>query len=521
MAQVPHMNFIDSLKKTLGSQFNSSRTENGALGFRSTGQKLLDLNFAVSSLRGQPDDKVAAQFSEAFFEDPRLAVKWLFYAADVREGMGERRLFRICLVYLAEHQPNLLQALLPLIPEYTRWDNVLCLLDTKLSDQAATFLKEQLTNDMEQLEKGTSISLCAKWMPSANASSKKTRHLADILVQKFGITERQYRKLLSKLRSNLNLVETAMSRREWGSIRYEEVPSRANLIYNTAFLRNDEARRRSYLEHLSKGEVKIHAGVLFPHDIVHKYTNSTRYYMNIAPEDAGLEELWKSLPKPKAGLGTTLCVADGSGSMFARIGKTEVSCLEVANALAIYFAENCCGPFQDKYITFSATPQLVDFSKAHSLKEKLEIALHYNEVSNTNIEAVFDLILTTAIQNHLSKEELPQNILILSDMEFDVATRSTNRESFYSPSSALFEEIKHRFLIAGYQMPRLIFWNLYSRTGTIPLLENACGVALLSGFSVQTLNMVQSGKLDPYQCLLEQINAQRYEPVEAILNQFF
>lgn len=500
------MNFMDSLKKTLGSEFNSSITENGAVGYRTTGKKLLDLNFAVSSLRNLSEQEVTMQFAEAYYENPLLAVKWLFFAADVREGLGERRLFRIGLKFLAARCPEVVKELLSLIPEYTRWDNLLCLLDTKIADSAVSFLQEQLTKDMEKTGQEETISLCAKWMPSANASSKETKRLAKILIEKFHITERQYRKMLSKLRNHLNLVESSMCKKEWGEIVYESVPARANLIYNNAFLRNDEERRRKYLESLKKGETKINAGVLYPHDIVYRYRAGI-------PEDVGLEELWKALPSPAENIGNTLCVADGSGSMTCRIGKTGICCLDVANALAIYFSEHCFGQFKDSYITFSEHPQLVDFSGASSLREKIDIALHHNEVANTNIEAVFDLILSTAVSNHLSIEEIPQNILILSDMEFDMATNSYNNR-FRKPDKVLFKIVQQRYQEAGYRLPRLIFWNLCSRTGTIPLTENECGVTLVSGFSVQSLKMVLSGKLDPYECLLEQLNTERYKAVE-------
>lgn len=509
------MNFMDSLKKTLGDKFNSSVTENGALGYRTTGKKLLDLNFAVSSLRNLSEEEVVVRFAEAYYENPLLAIKWLFFASDIREGLGERRLFRICLKFLVTRSPKIVKQLLVLIPEYNRWDNLLCLLDTSIADDVVILLQNQLTKDMEQAQQNQPISLCAKWMPSANASSKETKRLAKVLIEKLKITERQYRKMLSTLRERLHLVETSMSKKEWSQIVYEAVPARANLIYNKAFLRNDEERRRSYLESLEKGETKINAGVLYPHDIVHKYLIGTYYQFHVAPFDSGLEELWKALPVPVKEAKNTLCVADGSGSMISPVGKTQIRCLDVANALAIYFSEHCSGQFKDKYITFSMSPEFVDFSNAQSLREKIEIALHYNEVANTNIEAVFDLILETATSNHMSAEDMPQTILILSDMEFDTATYIRDvSHHFQKPSAALFEELQRRYLEAGYSLPRLVFWNLCSRTQTIPLTQNNCGVALVSGFSVQTLKMVCSGELDPYRCLLEQLNTKRYQPVE-------
>lgn len=217
-------------------------------------------------------------------------------------------------------------------------------------------------------------------------------------------------------------------------------------------------------------------------------------------------------------------MADGSGSMRSLVGGTDVSALEVANALAIYFAERSSGQFKDQYITFSERPQLVDLSKGKNLLEKLRIAGLHNEVANTNVEAVFDLILTTAVNKHMKQSELPANILIISDMEFDsYATTNAERRSRWgysapvAPTSRLFDVIAKHYTNAGYKLPCLVFWNVDSRTGTIPVKENDLGVALVSGFSPNVAKMVMSGKLDPYDCLLEAINAERYQLVEDVL----
>ena len=219
--------------------------------------------------------------------------------------------------------------------------------------------------------------------------------------------------------------------------------------------------------------------------------------------DDALEEMWKALPDTVNENGNTIVVADGSGSMMVGVGGTNVTALSVANALAIYFAERSSGQFKDTYITFSERPQLVDFGNCCSLREKIELALRHNEVANTNIEAVFDLILTTAVKKKMKQIELPQNILIVSDMEFDHAVHGR-------PDTRLFTEIADRYAQNGYNLPRLIFWNVNSRTGTIPVIENNLGIALVSGFSVTIANMMLSGELDPYKCLVEQLMSERY-----------
>lgn len=520
------MDFMNAVRKTLDNEFNVATTENGAVGYRTTGKGLLDLNFSVASLRKMTDYDVTNRFTRAFLEDKILAMKWLFYTRDVRGGLGERRLFRVVLADLVKSNPEMVIPVINLIPEYGRYDDLWCLLDNNESANVVyQIVDKQLKSDWDNMAAKKPISLIAKWMPSINASSSKTKEYGKKLCKALGMTEREYRKALSKLRKYLDVVEIKMSDKNWSEIKYEAVPSRANLIYNSAFLRNDEARRREYLGKLEKGETKINASTLFPHDIVHKYMSDGMWSRSLKAKDATLEAMWNALPNTVNDCGNTIVVADGSGSMTSMVDNhSRVTALEVANALAIYFAERSSGQFKDKYITFSENPQFVDFSKCKYLREKLQCALLHNEVANTNIERVFDLILTTAVNNRMAQEDLPKNILIISDMEFDscATSNTTVRDSWGYTRRAnidqrLFDVIAKKYASAGYKMPRLVFWNVNSRTGTIPVKENELGVALVSGFSVNIAKMVMSGQTDPFECLLEVLNSERYAPVEEAL----
>lgn len=532
------ISFTSALKKTIeehnhpetkdkdtAEETELGTTENGALGYKSAGSALLDIHFQVSSLRNASEEYICWLFDHAYCENRMLAVKWLFLVSDVRGGMGERRLFRVCMKHLAGKHPETALAVLSLIPEYSRWDNLFCVLGTEVDAAAVDMIRNQLSKDQENMAQGKTISLLAKWMPSANTSSEKTRFQAYMLMKSLGLSEKKYRRLLSSLRAYLGVLEGKMSRRAWSEIDYEGVPSRANLVYRDAFMRNDEERRSAYLKKLSEGKKEIHAGVLFPHDIVSCYTSKDGWRESIKKYDASLEFLWKALPDYVQGEESTICVADGSGSMMSSVGKTGVTCLDVANALAIYFAERCRGEFQNRYITFSQRPQMVDLSGAASLREKLEIALEHDECENTNIEKVFDLILETAVKNEMKQEEMPGNILILSDMEFDYAACNMDRWTKQKRvSRTLFEEISERYRARGYKLPRLIFWNICSRTGIVPIRENELGVALISGFTPAILKMVLTSSLDmdyrlpsPEEFLMAHLNSERYAPVEKAL----
>lgn len=459
-------NFMNSLSRTLNDEFNYATTENGALAYRTTGKALLDLNFAVASLRSASPVDIANRFEKAFFEDKVIAMKWLFYARDIRGGLGERRLFRTVFGNMASTNPEYIAPLIRLVPEYGRWDDLWCLLDTKLAKTVLEVVAEQLKADILGMEKGESISLLAKWLPTAKSSNASTRKYARQIINFVGVDEKTYRKTKTKLLKHLDVVEVKMSSNRWDEIKYEAVPSRANLRYNPAFLRHDEERRREFLSKLEKGEVKINASTLFPHDIVHKYTNGG--WRSVGDYDAAIEGLWKALPDVVKGCGNTIVVADGSGSMTVRVGGTNVSALEVANALAIYFAERSSGQFKNNYITFSRNPRLVDLSNGKNLREKLQIALRHSEVADTNVEAVFDLILTTAITNNMRQDELPENILIISDMEFNSCAVASHGRL----DARLFQVIAKKYADAGYKLPRLVFWNVNSCTGAIPIKEN-------------------------------------------------
>lgn len=507
------MDFMKEIKNTLDNE--KILTENGAVSYRTTGKNLLDLNFAVASLRRASEPEIVNKFTKAFFEDSELAVKWLFFCRDIREGLGERRLFRVCLRALALLDSEAVIKFLPYVSEYGRWDDLFSLmLDSDDNDEICKkiywLVLEQLSADEENMKAGKPISLLSKWMPSVNCSSKQRKNLAKRLCKYWDMSEKQYRQALSALRKYLNIVEQKMCSNEWDKIDYSAVPSKANLIYKEAFMRHDEARRNEYLSKLRRGEVKINSSVAFPHDIVNKYAKERSWGSwgtVIKKKDATLEEMWKALPDLVQGCGNTIVVADGSGSMTVNVDpKSQTTALDVANALAIYFAERSRGEFKDKYITFSNSPQLVDLSQGKALKDKLNIAYAYNKIDSTNIEATFDLILETAIRSNATQEDIPANVLVISDMEFNNAVYGRLNET-------LFQTIEQKFNEAGYKMPRLVFWNVNSRTNTIPVKENELGVALVSGFSVNVVKMVMSGELDPYKVLVEQLMSPRYENI--------
>lgn len=501
---------------------NYSITENGAVGFHTTTYPLVDLNFMVSFLRNCEEDFIVKEFIKAYYESPKYAVKWLFFLRDILEGMGERRTFRICMKYLAESHTEIAKAVMHLIPEYGRYDDLLLFLDTVLCDEVCNFMKKQLKADIAAMKKNAPISLLAKWLPSVNTSSKTARKNARLIANKFGMTEKEYRKTLSSLRAYGNVVEVHMSASRWNEIEYEKVPAKANMKYETAFEKHDRERRIEYLLKVLDGEMKLNGKGIMPYEVVHRLVKNGCDYM--VKDDLLAELMWDNILKQGFqndwGFEDCIVVADGSGSMYCNAsGSTSITAIEICHSLAIYFAEQLKGIFHNKAITFSERPTFIDLGKGKNLKEKMEIMFSYDEISNTNIEAVFDMLLDMAVSNKVAADELPKQVLIISDMEFDDANGywdidNTSKEF----TSALFEIIEKRYENAGYKMPKLIFWNVCGRTNTIPKVENEEGICLLSGFSQNAIKIAaNSDEKSPYESLLQVLDGERYDMVEQAL----
>lgn len=514
-------NFMTKLKnESLTDEYNVDYAGNGARGYATTGTSLLDFSFAISTYRGKNETIIYEDFKKAFLETPEYALKYLFYARDIRFGVGERKVFVSILKGLATEYPEILKPLIALIPEYGTWKDILVLLDTPLKYEVANIIRAQINKDYEDMHNNKPISLCAKWLPS-RTSSKNTRRRFYQLVGLLDISEKLYRQTLSQLRAYLKVVEVDMCANNWGNIDYNKVPSKANLIYKEAFMRHDSERRLAWLEDLKSSfttedktntEVKINAKVAFPHEIVSLYRKGSMDWIfrgKSIEEDDTLECMWKTLLEEiPADLGKTLCVVDSSGSMYTNIPQSKGQVIDVSHALGIACAEKMQGGFHNKYITFGGRPKFVEFPENSSLKDKIVIASKEDDYTNTNIEKVFNLILDTAKNNRMTQDELPVNVLMISDMNFDSMVDG-------NPNKALFTNLQEKFEEAGYQMPKLIFWNVNvgSEKGIIPCVKNDLGVILMSGFSINLFSMICNNELDPWLALKKVLNSERYTPI--------
>ena len=198
---------LQELKK----EANYTFTENGALTYNSTMNHCLDLFATIGGLRHAENEEIIRRFIKAYAENPNVAMKVLFYARDVRGGLGERRVFQTILKYLCFAHAASVKKNVEWLAYFGRYDDLLVLLDTPCEDTAIEFLKIQLEKDVAALKAGSNeISLLAKWLPSVNTSNADKVRQGRKLAKAFGFSEREYRKTLSVLRKKLNIIENYM-----------------------------------------------------------------------------------------------------------------------------------------------------------------------------------------------------------------------------------------------------------------------------------------------------------------------
>ncbi len=479
----------------LKREANKTYTENGSVTYRSTGRDCLDLFATIGALRRESEQEITARFLRAYAEDPDLAMKILFYGRDVRGGLGERRVFRILLRWLAVSKPESVVRNLPYVAEYGRWDDVLVLLDTPCRAEALALLKQQFDADLAALSSDGDVSLLGKWLPSVNASNDETVRAAKQIANAFGLSDRDYRKTLTKLRAQIRILENNLRERDY-TFDYSKQPSKAMFKYRKAFLRNDAERYGAFMQRVSTGEVKLNTGALYPYEIIEK-----AYHCDDA-ERLSLDATWRALADYTQDE-NALVVADGSGSMYWG-GKPMPAA--VAQSLAIYFAEHNRGAFRNHFITFSMNPRLVEI-KGRDIVDKARYCETFNECANTNIQKVFELVLNAAVRNRVPQKDLPSTLYIISDMEFDSCAAGASLTNF--------EYAAKLFRQAGYRLPNVVFWNVSSRNQQQPVTMNEQGVALVSGCSPRIFSMVMEGSLDPFTFMLSVIDTERYAPIRA------
>ena len=474
-----------------------TRTENGAVALNTTGDARLDFFGTVGSLRTADKERITRLFSEAWKADPLFATRIAFYARDVRGGLGERQTFRTILQYMAQYHPEGLRPNLDLIGVYGRYDDMYCLIGTPLEDEMWAAMKKQFEEDRMNMEAGNAISLLAKWIKTADASSENTRKIGVLTARKLGYSVYEFKRLVRAMRRQIGVVETLMSAGRWDEIRYAAVPSRAMMIYRNAFMRHDEDRFGEFVQRAARGEETVHAATLFPYDIIEKVMEMRWTGCRIR-EDEVLEAQWRQLPDYVEAGTNALVIADTSGSMMGRPLATSVG-------LAVYFAERNTGAYHNMFMSFSGTSR-IQVLKGDTLAQKLRSIDMNDWANNTNLEAAFKHVLEIAVRNRVPAEEMPKSLIVISDMEIDFC--GNKNWTFY-------EKMAKKFRKFGYQIPNIIFWNVASRHDVFHADKGRAGVQLASGQSAAVFRQVmQCVGLNPVEAMEKIIGSERYAAIE-------
>ena len=500
---------LNSMKKDT----NFTYTENGAITHKTTESALLDMFAMGGAMRERSVGDVTLMFKKAYEENPKYALKCLFYLRDVRGGQGERRFFRECMKWLAKNDAAAARRNLQYVAEFGRWDDLYCFVGTSLEKDAFKILKNQFILDLNC----KTPSLLAKWLKSENATSEESRKLGELTCHYFGYHPKQYRKHLSNLRERIRVLERLMSQNRWEEIEFDKIPSKAGLKYKNAFARRDIIKAK--YEKFAKDEnTKVNAGTLYPYEVVEKAINlmgSQSYWgysnKNVALDNTDrlmINKYWDNLTDYFNGSKlNALCMVDTSGSMHG-------TPINVATSLGLYCAEKAGGPFANHYISFSSRPKLIE-CEGVDFCDKVDRIVRTNLCENTNIEAAFDMLLTTVLRHNLCQKDIPDTIIVISDMEFDSATwqfRGGRYGSALSSAETLMEGIARKWETRGYEMPHLIYWNVRASQNNIPMLGRG-RISYVSGFSPSIFQSIVTGKTG-FDLMLETLDKKRYEVIQ-------
>lgn len=487
---------MNTFMNTLKNNMNYTHTENGALAHKSTNSAVYDMFAFGGAYRQKSDEDCILLFKNAYEEDPELALKCLFYLRDCRGGQGERRFFRVCFKWYAKSYPWHAEKYVKYLPYYGRYDDLFILFDTPVEGQMIALVKNQLELDMECKENG--ISLLAKWMPSINTSSAETRKIAQRFIKTFNVTEKQYRKMLSKLREKINVLERLMSLNQWDQIVFDKIPSKAGLIYKNAFARRDIISKK-YESFIKDESTTVNADTLYPYEIVKQAIACRRMgFDNV--DRLTVNKYWENQKDYLEGADLSmLCVIDTSGSM---TWGGSVRPIDVAISLGLYTAERMSGPFANQYISFSSRPQLIK-TEGIDFVDKVDRIYKTNLCDNTNLTAVFNLLLNTLEKKNVREADLPKTICIISDMQMDYGLISYKGEDLLTEM----ETIRKKWEMRGHKLPNLIYWNVNASEPVI--LDKGKGVSYVSGCSPTIFKSVITGKTG-YDLMIETLMSERY-----------
>lgn len=429
-------------------------TENDAPQYESTGQKCLDLFSHIGSYRTAYRRIVLESFNEAFKENPLVAAKILFWVRAARKGGGERVVFHTIMKEIIKDSPKFIEDNAELLTQLGYWKDLYEYFDNR---KVQDVIAEAIHNKDR---------LACKWAPRKGPHAKRLRDLLNT-------TNKKYRRWL---KDHSETVEQQMSDEHWDDIKYKSVPGQAMRKYKKAYDRHDRNER---FKNWKLDDTKASVSASYPHDVIKLICNPA--WMDSFLEDADFdlaEKQWRNLPDYIKEGENILPMIDVSGSM------TGLPML-IAVSLGLYLSEHNKGSFNDTFLTFSGSPELIRLQGA-SLKERIERIVRADWGMNTDFEKAYRSILDNAVSFNVPQSAMPTMLLVLSDMQFDQSQRGYRwgDRQLDESQPVHFEIIQEEFKAAGYEMPKIVFWNLSaSHCEGSPARSNDADVAMVSGFN--------------------------------------
>ncbi len=447
---------------------------NGDICFENVGNSLVEFFSKAGSLFEKKksfygnESNALDLFKNAFMACELSAVKLLFWLRDIRGGAGNRSGFRSCLNWLAQNHPAWVKANVDLIPHYGRWDDLKSLYDTECEIDALRLWGKAIKSGH---------SLACKW------AGRKDNKLRSYLK----ITPKIYRQTLAL---HSKVVEQKMCSKAWNEIEYAGVPSVAMARYTNAFTRNDPVRFYEYKDALKSGDVKINTGAIFPHDCVRTSKTGDSEIANA--QFAGLPNFIKNDKK-------IMAVTDFSGSMNVVVSGS-VTAMDIALGLGLYCSDRIArdNPFYRKFLAFSKTSRIINWENIKFSDAVRTIPMKYEFVESTDIYSALINLLKYGKEHSADKDNYPEVILILSDMQFDIGAK-------YDKSAI--EQAFEMWDEAGIKRPNIVYWNLAGYGGNQAKSYDT-NVSLVSGFSPTVLKQVFESKT-PFEIMKETID--KYE----------
>ncbi len=446
-----------------------SYTENYGIQFEDTGNPHLDLFSQIGAMRhyalNNNPKPIKDLFNKSFHINGETAIRIAFWARWCRGGSGERATFHVILKELIDRAPMFVKDNIDAIVEYGYWKDLVPYSDPDKYPYIAEQIERKWAIGCLQKDR-----LACKWAP-------RKGDLARAIKGRMNFTWKEYRVWLKE---NSETVEQGMALKTWDQITYPMVPSIAMTKHNKAFMKWDKERFEAFL---ADKDAKVNASVLYPYQVIR----------TIEDNELLAEKQWANLPDYLTEGESILPMVDVSGSMFC---DGNPSPIEVSISLGMYLSERAFGPFRNKMLTFSESPEFFTMEKDWSLKEKVSRIGNANWNMNTDFEKAYRMILEMAIAFDLPQDKLPSMLLVLSDMQFDASFRGSKRPHL--------DEMKTAFEEAGYKLPKLVFWNLCSYNNGMPAMANNDGVCMVSGFSPAIMGAILKAEdFNPVDIMLE------------------